>query len=128
MRRKLFTLIAFTGLLLGLAASANADDRVIIYRYYHPAPVVIYQPAPTVVSYDPDERYSHAYDLQGVVTFSEPYHMRVRVRDDIYAVNLHDGTIIRPTGITVTPTMVVHVAGYWSGGTFIANRIVVLRY
>lgn len=128
MRRKLFTLIAFTGLLLSLAASANADDRVIIYRYYHPAPVVIYQPAPAVVSYDPDERYSHAYDLQGVVTLSEPYHMRVRVRDDIYAVNLHDGTIIRPTGITVTPTMVVHVAGYWSGGTFIANRIVVLRY
>jgi len=128
MRRKLFTLIAFMGLLLGLAVRANADDRIVIYRYYHPAPVVIYQPAPAVVSYDPDERFSRAYDLQGVVTFSEPYHMRVRIHDDIYAVTLHDGTIIKPTGITLTPTMVVHVAGYWSGGTFIANRIVVLRY
>jgi hypothetical protein len=127
MRRKLFTLIAFMGLLLGLAVRASADDRVVIYRYYHPAPVVIYQPAQAVVSYD-HERYSRAYDLQGVVTFSEPYHMRVRIHDDIYAVTLHDGTIIKPTGITLTPTMVVHVAGYWSDGTFIANRIIVLRY
>ena len=128
MRRKLFTLIAFTGLLLGLAVRANADERIVIYRYYHPAPVVIYQPAPAVVSYDPDERFTGTYDLQGVVAFSEPYHMSVRVHDDVYAVSLHDGTIIKPTGITLTPTMVVHVAGYWSGGTFIANRIVVLRY
>ena len=127
MRRKLVSLIAFTGLLLGLAVRASADDRVIIYRYHHPAPVVIYRPAPAAVSYDPDERYSRAYDLQGVVTFSQPYHMRVRIHDDIYAVTLHDGTIIKPTGITLSPTMVVHVAGYWSGGTFVANRIVVLR-
>lgn len=127
MRRKLVSLIAFTGLLLGLAVRASADDRVIIYRYHHPAPVVIYQPAPAAVSYDPDERYSRAYDLQGVVTFSQPYHMRVRIHDDIYAVTLHDGTIIKPTGITLSPTMVVHVAGYWSGATFVANRIVVLR-
>jgi hypothetical protein len=128
MRRKLFTLIAFTGLLLGLAVRANADERIIIYRYYHPAPVVIYQPAPEVVSYDPDERFTSTYAMQGVVTSSEPYHMSVRVHDDVYAVSLHDGTIIKPTGITLTPTMVVHVAGYWQGGTFIANRIVVLRY
>jgi len=128
MRRKFFTLIAFTGLLLGLAVRANADERIVIYRYYHPAPVVIYQPAPAVVSYGPNDRFTGTYDLQGVVTFSEPYHMRVRVHDDVYAVSLHDGTIIKPTGITLTPTMVVHLAGYWSGGTFIANRIVVLRY
>jgi hypothetical protein len=90
--------------------------------------VVIYQPAPAVVAYDPDERFANTYDLQGVVTGSVPYHMTVRIHDDVYSVSLHDGTIIKPTGITLTPSMVVNVAGYWSGATFVANRIVVLRY
>ncbi|HEV2878983.1 MAG TPA: hypothetical protein VGW96_05310 [Candidatus Eremiobacteraceae bacterium] len=128
MYRKLFTLILFVGLVAGLAARANADDRMFFVYRYRPAPVVIYQPAPAIVSYDPDERFSATYDLQGVVTWSVPYHMNVRIHDNIYAVRLHDGTIIKPTGITLTPSMVVNVAGYWSGGTFIANRIVVVRY
>ena len=127
MHRKLFTLIAFASLLIGLAVRADAAERVFIY-HYAPAPVVIYQPAPAVVSFDPDERFTGAYNLQGVVTWSVPYHMNVRIHDNIYPVSLHDGTIIKPTGITLTPTMVVNVAGYWAGSTFVANRIVVLRY
>jgi len=125
--RKLFAIILFLGLLAGLATRANADERIFWYRY-RPAPVVIYQPAPAVVAYDPDERFSGSYDMQGVVTWSVPYHMNVRIHDEIYSVSLHDGTIIKPTGITLRPTMVVNVAGYWSGGSFVANRIVVLRY
>lgn len=125
MYRKLFTLVLFVALLAGFAARANAE-RIVVYRF-RPAPVVVYQPAPAVVSYDPAARYAASYDLQGVVTASVPYHMNVRIHDDIYSVSLHDGTIIKPTGVTLSPTMVVHVAGYWSGDSFIANRIVVLR-
>jgi hypothetical protein len=125
MYRKLVALVLFVALLVGFTARANAE-RIVVYRF-RPAPVVVYQPAPAVVSYDPAARYAASYDLQGVVTASVPYHMNVRVRDDIYSVSLHDGTIIKPTGVTLSPTMVVHVAGYWSGDSFIANRIVVLR-
>lgn len=125
MHRKLFTLIVCGGLLAGLALRADAAERVFIY-HYQPAPI-IYEPAPDVVAYDRDDRYAGAYDLQGVVTDSEPFHMTVRIHDDFYPVALHQGTVIKPTGITLTPSMTVHIAGYWSGRTFIADRVVVLR-
>ena len=125
MHRKLLALVGYLALFIGLAVPANAD-QIYVY-HYGPAPAVIYHVAPSVVSYDPDARYMGAYNLQGVVTSFEPYHMTIRIHDNFYPVNLHDGTIIRPTGITLSPTMVVHVDGYWSGATFIANRIVVLR-
>ena len=125
MHRKLLVFVGYLALLVGLSSRADAE-RVYVYRY-GPAPVVIYQPAPPVVSYDPDERFSRAYDVQGVVTSSVPYHITLHIRDGFYPIALHDGTIIRPTGITLSPSMVVHVDGYWSGGTFIANKIVVLR-
>lgn len=127
MHRKLIALIGFLALLTAPALRANADERVFIYRY-GPAPAVIYEPAPAVVAFDPDERFAKAYVLQGVVTYSVPFHMNIRIHDDVYPIALHQGTIIKPTGITLAPSMVVNVAGYWSGGTFVANRIVVLRY
>ena len=133
MLRKLFALALLLALVGGLSAQANAAQVFFIYRY-RPAPVVVYgppvvyAPAPPVVAYDPDDRFARAYGLQGVVTSSVPYHMSVRVNGDVYPVSLHDGTVIKPTGITLTPSMVVNIAGYWSGNTFVANRIVVLRY
>ncbi len=127
MRRNLFALFALGGLLATLAGPARAAERIIIY-HYAPAPAVIYEPVPAVVAFDPDDRFAGPYTLQGVVTYSVPYHMSVRIHGDVYSVALHDGTIIKPTGITLTPTMIVNVAGYWSGSAFIANRIVVLRY
>jgi hypothetical protein len=125
------TALAYLAVLIGVAAPASAE-RVFIYHdgpapavIYEPAPV--YAPAPAVVSYDPDDRYAATYNLQGVVASFVPYHLTIRIHDQYYPVSLHDGTIIRPTGITLAQAMVVHVDGYWSGPTFIANRIVVLR-
>lgn len=128
MHRKFFTLIAFVGLLCGLAVRANAEDRVFIYHYQPARVIYVPAPAPPVVAYDADERFAATYTMQGVVTWSVPYHMNVRIHDNVYPVSLHDGTIIKPNGITLTPSMIVNVAGYWSGSTFVANRIVVLRY
>ncbi|MBV8165029.1 MAG: hypothetical protein JOZ91_12270 [Candidatus Eremiobacteraeota bacterium] len=125
MHRKLFVFVGYLALLAAFAAPANAE-RIYVYRY-GPPPTVIYEPAPAVVSYDPDDRYAGAYNLQGVVTGFVPYHMTIRIHDDFYPVALHDGTIIKPVGITLTPSMIVHVDGYWSGATFVANKIVVLR-
>ena len=126
MKRTFFALIAFLSLALCGSARANAFERIVIYHRV-PERAVIYMPPP-VVAYDADDRFAGGYALQGVVTYSAPFHMTVRVRDDSYAVDLRQGTVIKPVGITLTPSMVVNVAGYWSGGTFVANRIVVLRY
>ncbi len=131
MYRKLIALALFLGLFAG-AAQANAQ-RIYVYRtwpgpvVYHRAPAVIYRSAPEVVSYRPSERFAATNDLQGEVTSSVPYHVDVRIRDAVYSVSLHDGTVIKPVGITLSPAMVVHASGYWSGNTFIANRIAVLR-
>jgi hypothetical protein len=124
MHRTLFVFAGYLALLVALAAPASAE-RIYIYRYG--PPTVIYEPAPAIVSYDPDERYARAYNMQGVVASFVPYQMTIRIHDDFYPVSLHDGTIIKPIGITLTPSMIVHVDGYWSGATFVANRIVVLR-
>ena len=124
MRRKLFVFVGYLALFVAFAAPASAE-RIYVYRY-GPTPTVIYEQAP-VVSYDPDDRYARAYNLQGVVAGFVPDHMTIRIHDDFYRVALHDGTIIKPVGITLTPSMIVHVDGYWSGATFVANKIVVLR-
>jgi hypothetical protein len=59
-----------------------------------------------------------------VVGFDGGYNLSVR-DDNGYTDNiqLHDGTIINPTGITLAPGMVVSVIGYNSGPVFDANEI-----
>jgi hypothetical protein len=39
-------------------------------------------------------------------------------------VDLKNGTIIRPEGTSLVAGMRVAIFGYWSKGTFIANRVV----
>jgi hypothetical protein len=43
---------------------------------------------------------------------------------DTITVDLKQGTTIRPNGLTPSPGERVAVFGYWSNGTFIANRVV----
>lgn len=43
---------------------------------------------------------------------------------DTTTVDLKEGTVIRPTGATPTAGQNVAVFGYWSNGTFIANRVI----
>ena len=46
------------------------------------------------------------------------------VQGDTMTVDLKEGTVIRPTGSTPTAGQRVAVFGYWSNGTFIANRVI----
>jgi hypothetical protein len=123
MHRATIVFVGCLALVFALAAPASAE-RIYIYRYG--PPTVIYEPVPATVSYDPDDRYAGAYNLQGVVASFVPYHMTIRIHDDFYPVSLHDGTVINPVGITLSRGMIVHVNGYWSGLSFVANKIVVL--
>lgn len=120
MNRKLFAAAGVAALLAGSAAlsqKASADPAIISY-----------QPVP-IVAFDRDDRFAGAYDVQGVITYAVPYHLTLRVRGREFPVVLHDGTIIKPTGTTLAPSMVVNIAGYWGrDGAFHANRIVVLRF
>lgn len=43
---------------------------------------------------------------------------------DSMTVDLKEGTVIRPTGATPSSGQRVAVFGYWSNGTFIADRVV----
>lgn len=43
---------------------------------------------------------------------------------DTRVIDLKEGTVIEPTGATPTAGQRVAVFGYWSNGTFIANRVV----
>jgi hypothetical protein len=42
-------------------------------------------------------------------------------------IDLKNGTVILPTGATPAPSQRVAIVGYYSHGTFIANRVL-LRY
>jgi hypothetical protein len=59
-----------------------------------------------------------------IVNFDGGYSLQVR--DDkgyVDSVQLHPGTIINPTGITLAPGMVVSVLGYNAGSSFDANEV-----
>ena len=59
-----------------------------------------------------------------VVSFNGAYSLQVR--DDngyIDNVELHQGTIINPTGLTLAPGMIVSIDGYNAGSYFVANEI-----
>jgi hypothetical protein len=113
MPRTLFALAALTALIGVAAVRAGA--------------ATVYSPA--IVTYlDGDDRFVGAHDMQGVVTYFDRFNMTLRADGRQYPVVLHQGTIIKPTGTTLAPSMVVNVEGYWSGGAFYANRVVVVRF
>ena len=116
MRRIPLTLVTIATICA--AAGARAQAEVIYVPVYR-------QPA---IFADADDRFANAYDIQGVVTSFFRFNMTVRVNGREIPVVLHQGTIIKPTGTTLTPSMIVNVAGYWQAGAFYANRIVVRRF
>ncbi len=113
MHRTLLALAALVALLAGFGSRASAD--------------LVNRPQ-AVAFFDADDRFSAAHDMQGVVTYFNRFAMTVRVDGRQYPVVLHQGTLIKPTGTTLAPSMLVNVEGYWSAGAFYANRIVVVRY
>lgn len=63
--------------------------------------------------------------MLGEVSSFKPYRLWIRRRNgSIRQIDLKNGTVIRPLGATPRPGQHVAVVGYYSGGTFIARRIV----
>jgi hypothetical protein len=61
--------------------------------------------------------------LQGIVTHFSGYNLGLHIAGRHVHVKLHPGTIIHPTGLTLSPGMSVRVHGAWVGGVFLADRI-----
>jgi hypothetical protein len=64
--------------------------------------------------------------VRGDVSYFNRFSMTVRVAGRDVPVTLHQGTVILPTGLTLNPGMYVGVNGWWEGGSFHADRIVLL--
>lgn len=64
------------------------------------------------------------HEMLGMVTGFSAYRLTVRRRDgDVTTVDLKPGTVIRPRGATPVRGDRVELFGYYSNGTFIANRV-----
>lgn len=71
--------------------------------------------------------YDRHHVLIGTVADFKPYRMLLQPPDpDGHAtmVDLKNGTVIRPEGTSLVAGMRVAIFGYWSKGTFIANRVI----
>ncbi len=69
--------------------------------------------------------YDRNHVLLGTVGSFAPYRLTLlNPKGDSMTVDLKNGTVIRPTGMTPAAGQRVAVFGYWSNGTFIANRVV----
>ena len=94
---------------------------------YAPSPYSTTYSRPYMTPYGSNYDTSGGY-LSGSVSSFSPYNMWMNGPNGALHVTLHDGTVINPTGITLTAGMRVHVWGYTNAnGTFEANQIDVLN-
>jgi hypothetical protein len=69
--------------------------------------------------------YDRNHVLLGTVGSFAPFRLTMlNPQGDSMTIDLKQGTTIRPTGMTPAAGQRVAVFGYWSNGTFIANRVV----
>jgi hypothetical protein len=70
-------------------------------------------------------QYDTHHVILGKVGAFTPYRLTVMRRNgDVETVDLKHGTVIYPTGSTPVPGERVALVGYYSNGTFIANRVI----
>jgi hypothetical protein len=124
MFRKVIAAIALATLALGTAFLATAPAQAdVIYG----APANVYVAAPAFEVAQADPTYIVPGHIRGFVRSFDRFNMTLGIHGRGVPVLLHQGTIIHPTGLTITPRMLVRVDGFFSGGVFNADRIVLVR-
>ena len=87
-----------------------------------------YGPPPAYTTWQPDwdqYNYDRHHVMLGHVASFTPYRLTVMRRNgDVQTVDLKHGTEIYPTGATPSPGERVALVGYYSNGTFIADRVI----
>lgn len=71
-------------------------------------------------------QYDHHHVMLGTVDSFAPYRLTLTRRNGVtQTIDLKRGTAILPTGATPAAGERVAIVGYYSSGTFIANRVIV---
>jgi hypothetical protein len=87
-----------------------------------------YGPPPPYSTWQPgwdQYQYDRHHVILGRVSDFHPYRLTIMRRNgNVQLIDLKHGTEIFPTGATPTPGERVAVVGYYSNGTFIANRVI----
>jgi hypothetical protein len=72
-----------------------------------------------------NNQFDRRHVILGTVSDFHPYRLQVtRADGDTQTIDLKNGTRIFPTGMTPRINQRVAVVGYYSNGTFIANRVI----
>jgi hypothetical protein len=109
--RSLLTLGLFAAALGASALPASAQMYGPNYRAWQPA-------------WDQGQ-YDKQHVILGTVSAFQPFRLQVARRDgNVQTIDLKQGTRIFPRGETPSTNERVAVTGYWSNGTFIANRVI----
>jgi hypothetical protein len=107
----LLTLGLFAAALAASALPASAQVAGPSYRRWQPA-------------WD-QGRYDKQHVILGTVSAFQPFRLQVARRDgNVQTIDLKPGTRIFPRGETPSTNQRVAVSGYYSNGTFIANRVI----
>ena len=70
-------------------------------------------------------QYDRRHVILGTVTNFQPFRLQLARPDgDVQTIDLKHGTVIVPLGETPATNQRVAVIGYYSNGTFIANRVI----
>jgi hypothetical protein len=113
--RMLFTLGLFTAAVA--AGSMPASAQMVfgveggVYRHWQPA-------------WDQGQ-FDRRHVILGTVSNFQPFRLQIaRTNGTVQMIDLKNGTTILPTGETPATNQRVAVIGYYSKGTFIANRVI----
>jgi hypothetical protein len=113
---RLIATLGMANLALIVPLAASAQD-VPSYAQGDPAQYAQQGPPP---SYATQDQQIHGR----VISFDGGYSLQVRDdRGYVDNVQLHQGTVINPTGLTLASGMVVSINGYANGNAFSANEI-----
>lgn len=109
-------------LILGLLASA------VLIPALPAAAQQTYGPGPSYRQWQPgwdQGQYDRNHVIIGTVTNFQPFRLQVaRPNGTVQMIDLKNGTRIFPRGETPSTNQRVAVTGYYSNGTFIADRVV----
>ena len=119
-RATILTLLVAAGIVSSTLAPAAAQETVIVVGP-HGVPVYNRWQA----AWD-RYQYDRRHVILGTVTDFQPYRLQIARRNgNVQMIDLKNGTIILPTGATPAPNERVAIVGYYSNGTFIANRVLI---